>query len=531
MVKDLLMKKLLVLSLVFTVLTVQAQTVEDPVVMTVAGKQVLLSEFLFIGKKNGEVDLSDRKSVKEYVELFKNFKLKVAAAEEAGLDTTEAFQRELGGYGAQLKHSYFSDKAGEEAAVRVEYERYGEVLELSHLLFRLPLQTLSKDTLAVYQQAMHAYQQLKKGISLDELGEKLEKENERQVSFSYVPVFLPIMSMKAFEDVAYSTPVGAISLPVRTALGYHIIKIHSRKPNPGQVKVAQILVAFPEDSVATEEQIQEKTLEQARQIYEKAKNGADFGELARRYSDDKGTAGKEGMLPLFGVGKMVEPFEEAAFVLTTPGELSQPVKTRYGYHIIKLIEKRGIPTFEEMWKSWLQFMTQGERSFDYYKAFDERMMKEWKFEFYPEAYAELQAVCNDYFPTDSAFYHKAKDMKKTLFRLGDTDYPQNELVFYLQRCPYSTKTYAGDFLQEVCNLYIRDIVMTLEKDNFQSKHPEYDHLMKEYRDGILLFEISNEMVWSKPGDEQSMAEEVWIKSLNENYPVKINWKLLKKIKN
>ena len=157
MVKEGLMKKLLVLSLVFACMTGNAQVSADSVVMTVAGKQIPLDEFIFIAQKNSEVNLSDRKSVNAYVELFKNFKLKVAEAEDLGLDKTKAFKDELDSYRAQLTSSYLSDKDGEEAAVRAVYDRYGEVLELSHILFRLPQRTLSKDTVPVYQKAIEAY--------------------------------------------------------------------------------------------------------------------------------------------------------------------------------------------------------------------------------------------------------------------------------------------------------------------------------------------------------------------------------------
>ena len=150
--------------------------------------------------------------------------------------------------------------------------------------------------------------------------------------------------------------------------------------------------------------------------------------------------------------------------------------------------------------------------------------------FYPEAYAELVALCNDHFPSDKDFYEKAKDMNKTLIHLVDTDFPQSEFAYYIQRCPFSTKTYAGDFMQEVFDLFVRDIVTTTERKNLETKHPEFTHLMQEYRDGILLFNISNQKVWSKPAAEQPELEKAWLQELNKEYPVTINWKLLKKLK-
>lgn len=527
MINGFSMKKLLVLSLVFACLTTEARNAADSVVMTVAGKPVLIDEFVFMAKKNGEVNLSDRKSLENYVELYKNFKLKVADAEAAGLDKTKDFTDELEGYRAQLTSGYLSDKDGEEAAVRAEYDRLGEVLELSHILFRLPEKTVSKDTVAVYEKALKAYERIKNGEDMATVGQELAKQDSGQIGYEYVRSFQPMQTIKAFENAAYSMKPGELSMPVRTTLGFHIIKLHKRIPNPGMRHVAHILIPFKQDTIVRSES---ETLALAEEIYEKAQSGADFGELAQKYSSDGASAKKGGELPWVGVGEMVAPFEQAAFALTTPGEISKPVKTRFGYHIIKLIEKKGIPSFEEKKKSWARTMAQGERNFEYYKAFDERMKKEYGYVFYPEAYAELVALCNDHFPTDKEFYEKAKDMSKTLIHLADTDFPQSEFAYYIQRCPFSTKTYAGDFMQEVFDLFVRDIVTTAERKSLETKHPEFPHLMQEYRDGILLFNVSNQKVWSKPAAEQPKLEEEWLKQLNQEYPVTINWKLLKKLK-
>ncbi len=528
MINGFLTRKILALSLMLACFVGEAVARTDSVVMTVAGKPVLLDEFVFMLQKNGVTDMSDRKSLEDYVDLYKNFKLKVAAAEAAGLDKTKAFTDELGGYRAQLISSYMSDRDGEEAAVRVEYDRLSEVLELSHILFRLPEKTVSKDTVAVYEKAMEAYERIRNGEDFTSCGRELAgKDSTGQIIYGHTRGLIPLQTMKAFEDYVYSMKPGDLSMPVRTAWGFHIIKLHSRKPNPGMRHVAHILIPFQKDSVLRSES---ETLALAENVYQKAKDGVDFGQLAEEYSSDKANADKGGELPWFGVGEMVEPFEKGAFALNTPGEISKPVKTRFGYHIIKLIEKRGIPSFEEKKKAWSRTMSQGEHNFEYYRAFDERLKKEYGYVFYPEAYAELQALCDDYFPTDEAFYEKAKDMNKTLFHLVDTDFSQSEFADYLRRCPFSTKTYAGDFMQEVFDLFVRDIVTTAERKNLEIKHPEFKHLMQEYRDGILLFNISNRKIWSKPAAEQPELEKAWLKELNAEYPVTINWKLLKKLK-
>lgn len=527
MEKEFLMKKLLVLSFICVCFIGKAQITADPIVMTVANKPIPLSEFVFIAEKNGEVNLSDKKSVKSYVELFRNFKLKVAEAEALGLDKTDAFKDELDGYKAQLTAGYLSDKNTEEVAARSVYSRGDQIVELSQILFHLPEKTVSKDTMVVYQEAMQVYERLNKGENIDTLGARLFKEDKDHIAYEYVRCLLPMQTVKAFEDAAYSLPVGVVSKPIRTKIGFHLMKVHSRKPNPGQVKVAHILIAFPKDTVNKEN---DEILSRAKEVYKKAQSGIDFAELAKEYSADAGSVQDGGVLPFFGPGEMVLPFEQAAFALTTSGQISDLVKTPFGYHIIKLIEKKDRPSFEEQKKGLIKQMAQGERNFELYSSFDERMKKEYGYIYYPEAYKELQTLCNDYFPSDRVFYDKAKDMEKTLIHLDSVDFPQSEFAYYIQRCPFSTKTYAGDFMQEVFDLFIRDIVTTSERNNLEIKHPEFNHLMQEYRDGILLFEISNRKVWSQPAAEQKSLEEKWIKELNAKYPVTVDWKLLKKIK-
>jgi len=526
MIKSSMKGKLLIACLACVCLTVSAQKKSDPVVMTIAGKQIPLSEFVFIAEKNGEVNLSDSKSVRNYVELFKNFKLKVAEAENQGLDKTKAFKDELEEYRAQLVASYLSDKEGEDAAVKNIYNRYGDALELRQVVFRLPVHSLAKDTLAAYENAMRFYNQIKNGEDFETAGKAMMDKDKDNVFYNYLRCLLPMQTTLAFENAAYSMKPGTVSLPVRTSIGMHVIQLISRKPNPGLVRVSQILIAFPKDSVADGDV---KTLAKAEEVYQKAKSGADFEELVKQYSDDA-NAKKGGELSPFALGEMIEPFEKVAFSLENPGDISEPVKTKFGYHIIKLLAKPTLPTFDAVKKLWAPKMAQDERNFDFYNSFVEQKKKEYGYVFYPEAYAELQTLCDQYFPTDSTFWNEAKNMHKVLFRLNGENVQQDVFAAFMQKNPLSMKTYSGDFMNDVYQLFIRDIVTSAERKNLTVKHPEFNHLMQEYRDGILLFDISNKEVWSKPVAERDRLETEWIKRLNNKYPVSINWQLLKKLK-
>lgn len=499
---------------------------QDSVVMTVAGKPVKIDEFLFMAKKNGAVNLSDQKERDSFVELYKNFKLKVAEAEDEGVDKTKAFAEELSEYRSQLVSEFLSDEDAEDRVVRAEFDRMKEMVECSHILFRLPEQTVSNDTLSVYKKAMEAYGRIEAGEDFEKVAQEYVAADKEHVAYEYVYRLLPMQTVKAFENVVFTMPVGSVTVPVRTKMGFHIIKLHSKLANPGKIHVAHILLPFKKDGSA-EDSLCVKN--EAEKMYDELMAGADFATLAKNHSADIQSAKKGGELPAFNPGTMVREFEEAAYALCNEGELSHPVKTRFGYHIIKLISKDGLPEYDKESKRLKRLMAQGERNFELYQAFDDRMKTEYGYKLNEESYAELQALCDQYFPTSREFYEHAKNLEGVLFEIDGKEFLQKDFVNYMQRCPFSTKTYSGDFMHEVFELYVRDLLTSVEKSNLRKKHPEFDLLMNEYRDGMLLFEISNRKVWSKPSDEQKSLEEAWIKELEKKYPVEINQKVLKRI--
>jgi peptidyl-prolyl cis-trans isomerase SurA len=508
---------------------VNAQDKDNPVVMTVAGKDIPLSEFLFLAQKDTTVDLLDRKSLANYVELFKNFKLKVAEAESKRYHESLNFSDELNSYKSQLRESYLSDREGEAEAIRKIYDRGKEVLSVSHILFRFPsVKVVSKDTVDVYGKAYETYLRIIGGEDFSAVGKALAADTA--AVYEEIDYIFPLKTMKPFEDAAYSLQnVGDISKPVRTNYGFHLIRLDKRIEDPGRVKVAHILIAPDENALDTGANTDEALLKKASSLYERAINGEDFAALAREYTADMSTVHSGGEMPYFGPGEMVRPFEQAAFAMKDIGEISKPLKTRYGYHIIKLLGKADRPPYEEMEHSIYTAMKQGEWYFELFKSFEEREKKKFNYVLYPEAYAELQKLCDDYHPEDTAFYNRARQMTNPLTMINDTVFPQNEFAEYLRLYPFSAKSYSGDFLYDVFRQFVRTIVTELEKRTLSDYHPEFDQLVKEYYDGILLFEISSNRVWNKPVEEQEKLEAEWIEELNREYEVKLNHKVLKNL--
>jgi peptidyl-prolyl cis-trans isomerase SurA len=542
MKKQYRIKKIVLSMFAFICFMGEAQTLPDSVIMTVGDNKVTLDEFMYIARKNNEVDFSDKKSVNKYVGMFKNFKLKVLEAEKLGLDTTPSFEQELGMYKAQLIAGYMSDKNGEEVAARAIYDRENEYLELSQIM--LPFtkdQCVTEDTVRIYERAMEIYNHINEGEHFDTLGIRLseasqskqklkvlapeygEIENDILIRYEYIPLFLPMQKLKSFEDVAYSTPVGKVSMPVRTSEGFSLIKVHDRRTNFGYVQVAYINIPYTVDSVKRSKEAVKNLIEEA---YEKASSGEDFTTLVKSYSVD--TVG-DGVLPKYGPGQFLPLIENAVYKLSKPGDITSPLLSEQGAYIFKLIEKKDRPSFDEAKDGIIIDMSKTELNFELYKAFDDYLKKSYNYTFYPEAYFELEELCDVYFPTSDDFWEKVGNMNKTLVVINGEDFPQKEFVHYMQSRPFSAKSYSKDFMKEIFDLFVRDIATVYERKNLEVKHPEISHLTQEYRDGILLFELSNEKIWSNPIEEQAVLEADWLRELNDKYPVKVNSKLLKKL--
>ncbi|MDR2384494.1 MAG: peptidylprolyl isomerase [Tannerella sp.] len=525
------MRKIVLLLASAVIITVtEAKEKKDPVVMTVADKDIQLSEFIFIAKKDNSVNLIDKKSVEKYVELFKNYKLKVADAEALTYNQAPKFEQELNRYKKQLQESYLQDKTSEDSAMYLIYNRMKVIPSFKHLVLLLPEENIvSKDTVATYNRMLEAYNRIMSGEPVDSVGLQITDYGKSQTGlYETVDCIYPLQMPKVLENRLYSMKPGELSMPIRSIYGFHILKLEELTPNPGKVRIAQILTAYPNKNPTEVEKAE--TLKKSEEIYKKAISGEDFAELAKQFSSDTTSGKNGGLLNYFGLCQMVKPFEETAFALKDTGDISKPIETRYGYHILKLIDKKPLAPFEELESQLYQDMENSDYNFDLSRGFVEKVKAKHNYKYYPEAYDELLALADDYFPADTGFYNRGIVMKKTLVTIDTLVFPQFEFVEYMSMRPLSAQKYSKDYLNELFAMFGRDIATEVERRSLEKNNPEYSMLVKEYYDGILLFEISNKRVWSRPVEEQEKLEAEWLKELNEKYPVKINWKVLKNLK-
>lgn len=513
------MKKQILIALGLTLsLTGSAQ--QDPVLLEIDGKTVTKSEFLQIYLKNNNDPKYDKATLDNYMELFKKFKLKVAEAEALGYDTIPKLKRELEGYQKQLALPYLTDSEMNQALVRQAYDRMKTEVRASHILVRIEPGASPADTLAAYNRLLALKARIEKGESFEYIakGKGGSEDPSAQSNGGDLGYFTAFQMVYQFEDQAYNTPVGSVSKPFRTRFGYHILKVTDKRPARGTIKTAHLMIAANK-STASSEDI-EAARSKANELYEKIMNGENFENLVRQYSDDPSSTSQGGALPAFGTGtttRMVPEFEDAAFLLANNGDISKPVQTDYGFHIIKRLELTPLKPFEELKKELENRVNRDERSKLTQSSFVQKLKKEYGFK-------DLSKKSMKWFDSnlDSSYYKGQWDASKLttdkpMFQLDGNTYTQKQFADYLKANYREGNKYPLNGVgRALFAAWTDETALELEKSKLLTKYPEYKALMNEYHDGILLYEVMSDKVWNKAMSDTSGLE-AFYEANKDNY--------------
>lgn len=473
---------------------------KEPVVMTINDKPVTKSEFLQIYTKNNPNPSFDKDSLDRYMELFQVFKLKVAEAEALGYDTLPRLQKELEGYKKQLALPYLIDSVQNQAMVQEAYNRTANEVRCSHILIKLDPNASPKDTLAAYNRLLGLKARIEKGEDFAAVAKsKLGSEDPSVVNNGGdLGYFTAFQMVYPFEEKAYTTPVGSISEPFRTRFGYHILKVTDKRPARGTIKVAHLMISTGREASVETKQNAEKKINE---LYDSLAAGASWEKMVSAYSDDANSIKKGGELPAFGSGtsqRMVLEFEDAAFALKKVGEISKPVKTQYGYHIIKLIEWTPVKSYELMRRELQAKVNKDERSKITQDSFVQKLKDQYSYSFKGAkglTWFEQQI--------DSTFFMgkwKASSLKsnKTLFVLGGQKFKQQDFAKYVEK---NFRTVRKDepsvVVKQLYAQWEKNQILAYEEALLPAKYPAYKALLQEYHDGIILYEIMQDQVWNK----------------------------------
>ena len=488
-----------------------------PAIETLGTTAVPAREFAYVYQKNNgtAADYGTRASVTEYLNLYTNFRLKVLDAEKRGLDTTQAFRRELDGYRQQLAQPYLTEKGVTDQLVREAYERMSQEVNASHILIRVAPDAAPADTLAAYQKIVALRQRVTSGgEDFTTLARTTSEDPSAKDNGGKLGYFTAMQMVYPFESAAYRTPVGQVSPPIRTRFGYHIIKVNDRRPAQGEVKVAHLMVrvtpqAPRADSAAAHKKINE--------LYARLQKGENWNKLVGQFSEDAGSAPNGGELPAFGTGRMIPSFEEVAFKLQKPGDIAPPVQTPYGWHIIKLVEKQPIPSFDTLKPTLTSKVGKDSRSELNRAAFLKRIRQENQFREIPAAkqlaFAQGDtALLRGRYKYDAARLAPASSGKAgkagkavkpgsnklALFTIMTQAYPVGDFLTYVQQNQRPRPTATPEFaMQQLYDQYVDQQLTDYERDHLPAKYEDYRMLVQEYRDGILLFQLMDQKVWSK----------------------------------
>jgi len=482
-----------------------AQT-NDPVIMKVDGKDFKKSEFEYFYNKYNNDDVIDKRSLKEYIELFKNLKLKVAEAEFQGIDTTTAFLTELAGYRSAEAKPYLENMEINEDFIRKIYNRMNEMVEMSQIILLFPkvqngdLKLFPSDTVEIYNKAIQIKNRLLKGENFEKIAVEFSLETgvPKTDRPGYFGWFSGLMLNPQFEDIVFNTAVGKIGELFRSNYGYHIVKVHAKKENPGQVNAAHILINLPPNADNIQADESKKIINE---IYDKLMKGADFSELAKEHSNDPGSASNGGELGWFGIGSMVKEFQDVAFSLNEIGEISKPFKTQFGYHIVKLLGKKPVEPFDEKRKEIESKLNSGGYIIQLHQPAIENMKNEYGFEKDYSAYQLLFSKANTVYPTDSMFFSAFDNPEITLFSIGKTKFSLNQFFSFVKQNSRSSYSLSSELLNDRLQWFEYMSLNETKDKLLEDKYPEFKNLIQEYRDGILMFEISNKEVWRKASED------------------------------
>jgi peptidyl-prolyl cis-trans isomerase SurA len=497
-----------------------SQNKNDEVLLTIDDKKIYTEEFLRIYNKNktnfstGEVT-----SVEEYLDLFINFKLKVIEAEKNGLDTTSSFVNEFNGYKKQLAAPYLIDEQANEKVIQEAYERMQYEVRASHILVRIAQDASPEDTLIAYNKAIDIRKRLIKGESFEMVAKGSSEDPSVKNNGGDLGYFTVFQMIYPFENAVYNSRIGEISKPVRTRFGYHIIKLTDKRKARGQVKVAHIMLTVPRGT-SPEVEKQKKVL--INELYHRAKQGEDFKELAKEYSEDRGSAGNGGELPWFGAGRMVKEFEEAAFDLSSNNEISQPVRTGFGWHIIKRIDRKNVPTFEEALPEIKRKVGRDQRAKVARESLISILKSEYGFEENKENYPVIYDTTINAYVLKQEYLDKTADLNGEMFSFLDKKVIQKDYVEYVNSKTRNTELTPYDYLL-LYKEFVNNKILEVEESRLEEKYPEYRYLLKEYHDGMLLFEITDQKIWSKASND-SLELQNFYKKNKDNYMWDERWK-------
>lgn len=568
-------KPLLFLILISFLSTSYSQKKED-ILFTYGKEEVTKTEFIHAFKKNNNLNKASEQELREYLDLYINFKLKVKQGFVEGIDTTFIFNKELASYRSQSAQQYLIDKEVTDHLIAEALERAKYHIRASHILINCPATDSPSDTLAAYKKTMEIREKILKGLPFFDAAVQYSDDRSAQDQYNsqtkrwqygnkgelgYFTVFDLIYP---FETGAYETPVGEISMPVRSAYGFHLIYVQDKTPAISKLTIKQI---FVEDTLARMNKMSELSMGKIKEIEKRLNSGETFENVAKELSDDKATKEKGGEIDPFAPNRRPGNFVQSCIQIK-PGSYSlSPIASNLGWHVIKVDNIELLNTNNEGYSHVIKNkISRDQRSHKSKESLVEKLKKEYKYKDKNKNKAFKFLAKNipaGYFSNpDTTDLSTLKGIEKLnpLFTFADQSESVQDFAKFIAK--FQGMEYKGDlvdFFNERFPYYVQEKILAYENDHLEQKYPEFKELVTEYREGMVLFEINTIKVWNealrdsigiqefyntvkddfgKPFNEiraiivseyQNELERRWVNELKERYPVMVNEKVFQSI--
>ena len=547
----------------------------DPVLMTVGSETVTKSDFIKAYQKNSTLSEASEADLRDYLRLYADYRMKVQEAKAMQLDTATVFQKEWESYKNQYAQQYLIDTEVSDQLLDETTENSRYHIRASHILVRLPQDASPKDTLAAYHKIMKIRDEVVNGMNFNEAAERYSEDesardhvNPQTQRFQRgnrgeLGYFSVLEMIYPFEVAAYSTPVGQVSMPVRSQYGYHLIYVQDKVPAMAKLFVSQI---FIKDSTALDSgKNHDEAMNKYAQIKRKYQQGTSFEELVEEYSDDKANKSSGGRMEPFTPNRRPGNYVHAALSIKDGG-ISEPVPSVIGWHILRL-DSIVYTTVNDEFKYMIKNrLSRDSRSKKSKEALVEKLKVEYNYEesgkkaamkFFkknmPDGFFQTKKVAADHL--------KGIEKLKPMCTFADQQITAVDFGKHLTRYQGATLTTSMEnFLESVFHAYSCDNILRYESTQLMRKYPEYRDVVNEVYDGLMIYEVNSVKVWNaaiadtagteryyeqiksqfatgdslnpyKPFSEvravvisqyQDKLEKEWLEELHRKYPVKVD---------
>jgi peptidyl-prolyl cis-trans isomerase SurA len=504
--------------------------VVNPAVSNQMGQEVTYEEFKrqFLKNINLEEHQVTAAEIDDYLQLYIRFKMKIQDAVEAGQNENSAYLQELAMYREQLARNYLYDREVTADLIEEAYDRMRSEVRVSHILIACPRGANAQTEAQAKGRIEEIYQQLKRNNSAENFASLAETNSDDPGTKSAGGDLGWMTAMQVvyeFENFAYNTPEGDISPVFRTDFGYHILRVTAKRPNRGDIKVRHILIRV----TAPGEEYDDAALKKIEEIRAQISSGqASFEEMARNYSEDYNSRYNGGVMDYVNTPQYIgdpdrQKWVDQAFLLTEPGQISPVFRTNYGYHLVQLMDIKPMASFDQMRSYLKQQVQQNARSKVSIDALVNKVKKENNFTENKAAYLAFLSVLDSSF-LQGAFQVDAlpksynKDGKRfnlldmELFRLGNDDYTVEDFALYLQTNRHAMNMDLSAAYETEYQAWVSQSCVENQNNHLDERSAEFRDIYQEYREGILMFNRMQELVWDKANnDSMGLA-----KFFNEN---------------